>query len=174
MSKIGLFYGSSVGNTEDAARSIQRAFDAFQPGLVSLVNIAGYASIRTMPNYEYVIIGASSWLDGGLQEDWLRVLPQMGEIDLQGKKVALFGLGDQVNYPDAFQDAIGILAQHVRQRGAVLVGRWPTEGYTFTASRGVEDGMFLGLSLDNDNQLHLTEQRVRQWVQQLLQEFGLQ
>jgi flavodoxin I len=173
MTRIGLFYGSSAGNTEDAAQMIKKEFDALQPGVVSMVNVATYGDLKVMESYDKIIMGASSWLDGGLQEDWFRALPQLDEVNLQGKQVAVFGLGDQRNYPGAFQDAIGILATRARKRGGELVGTWPTEGYTFTHSQGVENGVFLGLALDNDNQLHLTMQRVKSWVQQLVREFGL-
>jgi flavodoxin I len=173
MTRIGLFYGSSAGNTEDAAQMIKKEFDALHPGVVSMVNVASYGDLKAMETYDKIIMGASSWLDGGLQEDWFRVLPQLDTVNLNGKQVAVFGLGDQRNYPSAFQDAIGILAKRARARGGELVGTWPTEDYTFTHSEGVENGVFLGLALDYDNQLHLTTQRVKSWVQQLVREFGL-
>ncbi len=174
MTNIGLFYGSSAGNTEYAARMIQREFHAMHPDLVTLVNVAAYGSVESMQNYDKILVGVSSWADGGLQEDWQRVFTQMDSLQLPGKQAAVFGLGDQIRYPEAFQDAIGIIGRKLRERGAELVGLWPTEGYSFTRSAGVEGDHFLGLSLDYDNELHLSEQRIRQWVKQVAQEFGMQ
>jgi flavodoxin I len=169
---IGLFYGSSNGNTEGAANLIKEAFDQVQPGMVTLVNVA-YADLGTLPDYEKLILGSSSWDNGELQDDWRDVFAELDSFDLAGKQVAVFGFGDQVEYPTTFQDAIGTLAQKARERGAQLVGCWPTEGYTFEQSLAVEDGVFVGLSLDNDNQRQLTAPRISAWVQQLVQEFGL-
>ena len=49
-------------------------------------------------------------------------------------------------------------------RGARVVGRWPTSGYDFSASQAVDDGHFLGLALDQENQPGLTGQRVESWL----------
>ena len=38
----------------------------------------------------------------------------MDDLDLSGKKVAVFGLGDQEAYPDTFVDGLGILANKVK------------------------------------------------------------
>jgi flavodoxin I len=169
---IGLFYGSSNGNTEGAARMIKEAFDQVQPDLVTLVNVA-YDDLGTLSTYDKLILGSSSWDDGELQDDWRDVFDELDSFDLAGKQVAVFGFGDQVEYPTTFQNAIGTLAHKARERGAQLVGHWPTEGYTFEQSLAVEDGIFVGLSLDNDNQRQLTPQRINTWVQQLVKEFGL-
>jgi flavodoxin I len=37
----------------------------------------------------------------------------------------------------------------------------------------VEDGVFLGLALDDDNEAELTEERIRDWVGQLVVDFGI-
>ena len=97
----------------------------------------------------------------------------MDDLDLSGKKVAVFGLGDQEAYPDTFVDGLGILANKVKERGGQLVGSWPLEGYEFNASLAVESDRFVGLVIDVDNQDDLTEERVKTWVNQIKGEFGL-
>jgi flavodoxin I len=126
-----------------------------------------------MGAYDKLILGCPTWNIGELQSDWDRLLPQMDTLDLSGRQVALFGLGDEGGYPDTYQDAIGIIGEKARERGATLVGFWPTAGYDFLESRGVEDGMFMGLMLDDDNAPELTPERIKVWVQQLVQEFGI-
>lgn len=172
MTTIGLYYGSSTGNTEQAARQIQQAFDALQPGMVTMIDVMS-KDLSRMPTFATLIIGVPTWDIGELQSDWDDCLPQFDELDLHGTQVALFGLGDESGYPDTYQDAIGILARKARERGAEIVGRWPTDGYDFDASLAVEDGQFLGLALDDDTAPELTSGRITQWVQQVAAECGI-
>lgn len=171
MMKIGLFYGSSTGNTEDAAKRIAAVLRTVSGVSVDLFEIS-HKNIDKLPQYAKLILGVPTWDIGELQEDWARLLPFFQQLDLTGKQVALFGCGDQYGYPDTYQDAIGLMAQHCRDQGATLVGAWPTTGYDFTESQALEDGRFLGLALD-DNQRKLTPSRIQTWVQQLIEEFAL-
>lgn len=84
-----------------------------------------------------------------------------------GKKVALFGLGDQASYSESFVDGLGILYDAVAEEGAVIVGATSTNGYEFSESRAVRDGQFVGLVLDEDNQPSESEQRIASWIAQL-------
>ncbi|MCG8348483.1 MAG: flavodoxin [Chloroflexales bacterium] len=175
MPKILLYYGSSTGNTEDAAERIQRAFEHIQPGLVEVINILDDSRLREMDAYDKLILGIPTWYVGQLQADWEALLrkKRLQKKDLCGKQVALFGAGDQAGYPDTFIDAVGIVGNICQQQGAALVGRWPTTGYEFEASLAVENGCFIGLALDYENQPELTDERIATWVQQLGVEFGL-
>lgn len=172
MTKIGLFYGTSTNNTKLAAMAIKKQLESLQPDSVTLINI-GSNDLSTLADYERIILGTPTLEYGGLQEDWEYLYPDMDDIDLTGKKVAVFGLGDQQFYPDTFQDGLGILGEKAREQGAELVGFWPTEGYEFMASRAVENGHFIGLALDNDNQSEMTKDRIQTWVAQLIKEFEL-
>ena len=53
------------------------------------------------------------------------------------------------------------------KRGAIIIGKWPTEGYKFTESASVEDDQFCGLALDEDHQFDLTDERIDQWLAKL-------
>lgn len=169
MKTIGLFYGSTNGATTVVAKRIVTAF-AQQGVTVERFDIADYV-LETMLEFEHLILGVSTWNIGELQKDWDEVFAELDELDLTGKQVALFGLGDQVGYPDTFLDALFFVADKVRERGATIVGTWPTTGYTFNQSWAVEEGHFLGLAVDEDNQFRLTQSRVDAWVAQLLREF---
>ncbi len=173
MSGIGLFFGSDTGNTASVSELIKKEFDRVQPGLVTVTDIAR-CNLCELEAYDKLILGVPTWNIGELQSDWDRLFPQMNTLNLSGKQVALFGLGDEAGYPDTYQDAIGIVGMKARECGAQLVGSWPTTGYDFLESRGVEDGRFIGLALDNDNAPDLTPERVKVWVQQLVREFGLE
>ncbi len=170
MINIGLFYGSTNGATAAIAQMMQQAFAEGGGAAVTLFDVADYF-LETMLDFEYLILGVSTWDTGQLQKDWETVYAELDELDLTGKQVALFGLGDQVGYPDTFLDALFFVADKVRERGARLVGACPITGYTFAQSWAVEDGRFIGLALDEDNQPNLTPVRVAAWVEQLLREF---
>jgi flavodoxin long chain len=174
MSKIGLFYGSSTSQTEYVAYELQATLNKVQPDLVDVHNI-GEATAEQINGYDYLIFGIPTWDIGELQEDWDVFWNDLEDVDFPGKKVAIFGLGDQYGYPDTFQDAIGILAEQVMALGGELVGFWSTEGYEFEASLGLteDEQSFMGLALDEDNQSDLTGQRLGAWSQQILTEFGL-
>ena len=108
-----------------------------------------------------------------MQAFWDLTFGDLDAMDLHGRQAALFGTGDQLTYGDTFQDAIGILADKLEERGAILRGAWPVEGYEHTASLAQRGDRFVGLALDLDNQADLHEARIERWVDQLVDEFGL-
>ena len=110
---------------------------------------------------------------GVLIDDWDSVFLKFKELDFKGKTAAFFGCGDQVGYSDNFLDAIGLLAKPFMEKGGTLIGRWPTEGYEFDESLALDNGEFLGLGLDNDNQEDQTEERLLIWAELIRDEFGI-
>lgn len=169
---IGLFFGSSTGATARAAGLVRDIVAENDGGWsVELLDVAEYY-LEEMLNFDYLILGIPTWNHGQLQTDWEGVWEEFDALDMGGKPVALFGLGDQDGYPDTFGDALFFLADRVRTQGAVICGHWPTTGYDFTSSWAVENDRFLGLMLDDDNQADLTELRIRQWIPGVLAEFA--
>jgi flavodoxin I len=171
--KIGIFFGSSTGCTERIAHLIKSEIEA--TGLATAeVTVMSVASAKLFPTYDYLMFGGSTWNIGELQDDWAIALPAMSGDGLKGKKVAVFGCGDQFGYSNSFIDAIGIIGERITQLGAETVG-WivPDASYQYEFSRGVYDGVMMGLPIDEDNQAPLTAQRVVNWVHWVLEEFGL-
>ncbi|CDN12193.1 MAG: flavodoxin FldA [Richelia sp.] len=169
MSKIGLFYGTTTGKTEEAAVAIK---DAFGGDLVTLVDVA-QAEVSDLSDYQYIIIGCPTWNIGELQGDWEGLYEDLDDIDLSGKTVAYFGTGDQIGYADNFQDAMGILEEKITAQGGKTVGYTSTHGYEHSESKAVKDSKFVGLALDEDNQSDLSGDRIQAWVAQLKGEFGV-
>ena len=165
MARIGVFYGSSTGNTEVIAEKIKALFgdDA------DTCNIDA-AAIEDFERYENLIFGTSSWGIGDAQDDWDDFMDILIEVNFNKKKLALFGLGDQLNYPDSFVDGMGILYDAIYDRVDV-VGAWPLDGYTFNESAAVKNDMFVGLAIDKENQADLTDSRLKEWVDLLKKEF---
>lgn len=172
MKKIGLFYGSNTGNTEIDAELIKKIFDRQFPGLVEVFDI-GQVAPKQMEQYDLLIVGSPTWNIGELQDDWALKFDELDGLNLTGKLVAMYGVGDQFGYPDNYCDAIGIIGRKLEERGAELVGFTDASDYEFDNSLGVEDGVFLGLALDDDNQNNLTEERIDYWVDQLIEDFRL-
>jgi flavodoxin I len=174
MKKIGLFYWPTGGNVETCAKKIAAQLTGYATDVYSLDAIKKL----DLPFYDLVIVGGSTvgadiWENAADNNLWFDFFARLEGARLDGKPVAIFGLGDQVLYPDNFVDGMKVIKNEFDRVGAKLVGRWPTDGYDFTGSEAVEDGKFLGLALDEDQQPELTDQRVEQWVKQIVKEAGL-
>lgn len=169
---VGLFYGSTTGTTELVAEKIQKCWQDLHNEKFPIVNISDLNSPEHLLEYDHLIFGVPTWNIGRLQDDWAIFFPHFDEMDFLGKQVAMFGVGDQYGYPENFQDALGILGDKLRERGAMLVGLWDVAGYEFDDSRGVENGRFLGLAIDEVNQPELTAARIQQWVIQISEQFA--
>ena len=177
MSKIGIFFGTDTGNTRKIAKMMQKELGDIADKPLNI----NRATADTLLSYDYLILGTPTYGSGELpgleaecqEESWEEFMPNIDEMDLSGKKVALFGLGDQVNYPDEYLDALGELFDAVTDAGADICGSWPTDGYEYESSAAEDEGVFVGLALDNDNQSNLTADRVTKWLAQIKTEMAL-
>lgn len=169
--KIGLYYGSSTCYTEMAAEKIA---EHLAPNKVQLHNIKDEGLVG-VEHYDLLIFGISTWDYGELQEDWLELWQELPLLPLQGKTIALFGLGDQSGYSEWFLDALGLLHDQVIQHKAQVVGYWPNQGYDFEQSRALiaDDEFFVGLALDDENQFEMTDSRIEAWCKQILEEYNV-
>jgi len=166
MAKIGIFYGSSTGNTELVAQKIQ---DLFGPETATLHNVDA-ATKTDLEKYPYLIIGSSTWGIGDMQDDMEDFADVLNDAELKDKKIALFGLGDQDTFSDSFVDGMGSLYDVLHEK-ATIIGQWPTSGYSFIESDAVRNKKFVGLPIDEDNQAELTDKRLADWVSELKKEF---
>ncbi|AKJ64849.1 flavodoxin [Kiritimatiella glycovorans] len=168
MKKITVFYGSTTGNTGSAAKAIAAALgDGAEARDVS------GADANAFSEPDVLVLGTSTWGVGDLQDDWVGALDALKGARLAGKKVAVFGLGDQNGFGDSFVDGMRDLYDAAIAAGGTVVGACATDGYEFSESRAVVDGQFVGLVLDDDNQAGQTDARIAAWVTQLKQELGM-
>ncbi|GHV13776.1 flavodoxin [Bacteroidia bacterium] len=167
MKKIGLFYGTNTTKTAAIAKKIKEAFGSVNIDVIAVED----ASKKEFESYDNIIVGVSTWFDGELPSYWDEVKPELESLSLEGKKVAVFGLGDQVKYKENFIDGVGILAETFESVGAKVVGFTSVEGYNFENSHARRDDKFMGLAIDTENQSKLTDERVKNWVEQLKKEF---
>ncbi len=165
--KTGIFYGFSSGKTQAVGERIVREFgDNIEINDIEEIKGAKFLE------YDLIIIGVSTWFDGGLPEYWEDFLPEFENADLKDKKIAIFGLGNQQGYPENFGDAIAVLADVLEPRGGNLIGFTSTDGYEFEASKSIRDGKFMGLVIDEETQPEFTVDRVKNWVAQIKKEYS--
>lgn len=160
MSKIGIFFGSSSGTTEDLAKTIAQRFGI---GADDIHNVAD-ADAAAMVNYDALLLGCSTWGMGDLQDDWEGFLPEAAKQDLNGKKVALFGCGDSSSYSDTFCDALATIKEQLAATGCAFVGAYAPTDYEYDDTRCLEDGKLIGLLVDEINESDKTGDRVDVWV----------
>ena len=173
MKKIALIYWPKKGSTETAAHMIHAKFEK---GLIDIFTITDINTAE-FGMYDAFIIGGSTtgadnW-ESAHKTRWNDFFAKLEKAELKDKPFALYGLGNQVLYPNHFVDGMAFLKEVFEKRGAVLKGRWPVEGYEFEDSESVENGMFYGLALDFDTQDELTESRIEKWTAQIRKEFGI-
>ena len=157
----GIFYATSTGNTEEIANKVKEKLPDYE-----LIDIS-VNGISKMQDCESLIIGVSTWGDGDLSDDWEDCFEDLKEINFSGKKLAIFGLGDQDGYEDTFADAMGIIYEVVNENGATIYGQTSTQGYTYDESKAEINDEFVGLVIDEDNQEELTDSRIEQWCKQI-------
>ena len=166
-SEVGLFYSTSTGNTECAAEWVQ---DKFGDGITAPMDM-GETKVEDLKKYDALIVGAPTWNTGSDEQRtgtaWDDTFDEVKNLDLSGKKVAVFGCGDSAAYSEYFCDGIEELHSAFKAAGATMVGEVSTDGYDYAESKSVVDGKFLGLPLDEDNEGDQTEARVEAWVEQL-------
>ena len=165
LNAVGLYYSTTTGNTETVAGYLTAATG------IEAVDIDSVDD-ETLTSMDALICGAPTWHTGADEQRsgtaWDEFLyDRLPSLDLSGKKVAIFGLGDQGSYGDNFCDAAGELYDCFSAQGATMVGLTATDDYDYSDSKALRDGKFCGLLCDEDNEYDKSEGRANDWVEQL-------
>ncbi len=163
MGKIGIIYSTESMKTAAVAKEIINALGSDKVETLFIEQ----AWKNDFEKYDNIIVGVSTWFDGELPTPWDEFVPELSEVNLKNKRVAIFGLGDQAKYPENFADAVGILAEKFIERGAKLIGFTSPKGYKFEKSKALKEEQFQGLIIDEENQEDLTKKRIKDWVNNL-------
>lgn len=164
MKKIAIVYSFNTLKTGKIAKRIKEAFG--KDANVEMVNVEEITADEFL-QYDNLICGTATWFDGELPNHWDEFVPDLEDMDLKGKRVAIFGLGDQKGYPENFLDGMGILGEILEAQGARLVGFTSTEEYSYESSRAERGDQFLGLGIDFETQGTKNKERVNGWVEKL-------
>ena len=88
MKKIGLFWGSTTGNQEEASELLQQHME--EAGYeVDSYDIRS-TDLSKMLEYSNLIIGCPTWNVGELQEDWEEVFLEYRKMDFSNITGAFF------------------------------------------------------------------------------------
>lgn len=164
-SNCALIFGSVTGKTAYLA---ERIVEVFRPEIDLMLIDVSTIEATDIAKFSFAICGIPTWDVGELEYGWADLYEDLNDVSLNGTTIAMFGLGDQWGYGDTYQDAMGILYKKLMERGATGgIGFTSTDGHDFIESCAVEAGQFVGLALDEDNQDELSDQRIKEWCQQV-------
>ncbi|MFO7656716.1 MAG: flavodoxin [Bacteroidales bacterium] len=168
MKKIGIIYSFNTVKTGQAVKTLVEALGEKNVVLINAEDITEKQFLK----FDNLILGVPTWFDGELPNYWDEFVPAIEDMELKGKRIAIFGNGDQKNYPENFVDGIGLMANLLESKGATLAGFTSVKGYSFESSRAVRADQFCGLALDYENQAKQNKERISKWVEQLKKEFA--
>lgn len=162
--KTGIFYGSSTGTTARIAKILANKLNVSEKD----VHDVSKTLPSTVDDYDVLILGTPTYGNGELQPSWYDFVSALEVMNLKGKKIALFGLGDQ-RMSDTFCDGVGVLYDRLKTTGAEFIGAFNTFPYEFDKSKAVpvEGGGAIGLLLDEMNHREATERRINEWIETL-------
>ena len=134
MSKIVLIFASMSGNTEMMAEAVVKGIQEAGEE-VEVIDVMNGVFAKELLNYDGILLGSYTWGDGELPDDFLEFYEEMDEIDLKGKKAAVFGSGD-TGY-NHFCAAVDILMEKLKERRCRCISRRIEGG--FNTRRGEEE-----------------------------------
>lgn len=117
MSGIIVVFASLTGNTEDMATSIVKGIK--EAGIEPVVKNVDEVKAADLALYHGIVLGAYTWGDGELPDEFLDFYDELDEVDLQGKKAAVFGSCDS-SYP-LYGVAVDMLIEKLQKQGATVV-----------------------------------------------------
>lgn len=115
MAKVILIFASMSGNTEMMAKAVSDGISAMGEGL-KIIDIIDGPDAKELEDYDGILLGAYTWGDGELPDDFLDFYDEMDSIHLTGKKAAVFGSCDSAY--SQYGAAVDILTEKLRERGA--------------------------------------------------------
>jgi flavodoxin I len=117
MSKILMVFTSLTGNTRDMADAIAEGIRSEHVELD--IKEVMYASGDDLLKYDGIALGAYTWGDGDLPDEFLDFFDEMSEVQLDGQKAIVFGSCDS-SYP-VFGGAVDQLVDKLKEIGAEVV-----------------------------------------------------
>lgn len=112
MKRFGIFYGSTTGTTEQIANIIANKLGSEETDVYDVSKTAP----SKVGDYDVILLGASTWGDGDLQDDMHDFLDGLAALDLSKKYVGLFGCGDE-SMSNTFCNAVGEMYHRPCLRG---------------------------------------------------------
>jgi len=92
-------YATMFGATEAVAERVAAALAAAFACEVAWHDVA-WLDLKALEAHDPIVLGTSTWNVGQLPSDWEARIAELRALDLRGKRVAVFGTGDQRGYPE--------------------------------------------------------------------------
>ncbi len=165
MKKIGIFYGTTTGNTAEVAQEIAKVLNVKADDVKDVAKTAPSA----VGDYDVIILGSSTWGDGDMQGDMAEFMDGLEMVDLRGKDVALFGVGDE-QMKDTFCNAVGEMYYKLRNTGANFIAKYNVDGLEFNHSEAMVGDLAVGLLVDTTNHPEITARRINEWCELISRE----
>ncbi len=125
MKNAVIIFGSTTGSTEQVAETVSQNMVDYS---VTTVNVTE-ATAALVADADLVVYGCSTWGYGELQDDFLPYYDdEMTSELLSGKKVAVFGCGDQESFEDVFCEAVELIKTKAQECGAEIVAELKVDG----------------------------------------------
>lgn len=168
MRPISLSYASRTGKTKRIAYLIQSLY----PKLVEVPVTLNERKPESFLTFSLNILCFSTYGMGELEYRWVKFMESFDREHIRGSKFGLVALGDQKYHGLTFAGSIRHMLDYLDK--SQLVGRWPSSAYNFKYSEALDqEGFFPGLVLDEISESHLSEQRIRVWMEGVVQQVGL-
>ena len=163
MKTIGIFYATLTKTTVGVVDEIEFFLKKDDFKTFNVKN-----GVKEIENFENLILVTPTYQVGEAHSAWMNNLKKLEEIDFTGK---LVGLGNQYAFGESFCGGIRHLYDVITKKGAKVVGFTSIDGYHYEETEIIEDGKFIGLALDEENQASLTPKRIGDWVEAIKKEF---
>ncbi|MEG0069559.1 flavodoxin [Cetobacterium sp.] len=161
MKQIGIFYSSSRGKSEFTAQMIKDLLKE----KCELFKITD--NVDKINNFDKLIFIIPTYGAGIPQEDWIKNLEKISQINFSNKTIGFIGRGNQGFFAATFIDGIRPIYDIVIEKGAKVVGFTNTEGYSFVKSKAIIDNKFIGLALDELFMYQEIKEKLENWLEQI-------
>lgn len=112
-----IVYTSMTGNTEEMANAIAEGIS--EAGAKVEIKDILLADTKDLLDYDGILLGAYTWGDGGLPDEYLDFYEEMDQFNLAGKKAAVFGSCDSMY--EQRGKAVDTLMEKLEEIGAEVV-----------------------------------------------------
>lgn len=122
-----IVYGSTTGNTEYVAEVAERVLSGkgFE---VKMLNASSATAQGLCDGYDVVLFGCSTWGDDSieLQDDFIPLFDDFGQIGASGKHTAVFGCG--LSSYEYFCGAVDAIEEKLNGMGAKVIDTLKIDG----------------------------------------------
>lgn len=112
-----IVYASMTGNTEELAHLIGKGMQ--EAGATVVIKDVLEVDISNLLDYDGILLGAYTWGDGELPDEFLDFYEEMDTLNLSGKKAVAFGSCDS-SYPQ-YGGAVTILTDKLLELGSDVI-----------------------------------------------------